>query len=97
MNKDRISQLLIEKNVDYRIASFRFQLIEDLCSVLMPFKFGSEQMSSDQQPTLHLVLPFLKRFRVSGKSIHIEKEISFHSSVRMFVHRTKKILSKSLV
>ena len=65
LDKDKIIQLLNDRNEDRWIASISFKLIDDLCSVLMPFKFGSEQMSADRQPTLHLVLPFLKNFRVS--------------------------------
>jgi len=65
LNKDKIIQLLNDRNEDHWIASISFQLIDDLCSVLMPFKFGSEQLSADKQPTLHLVLPFLKNFKVS--------------------------------
>ena len=65
LNKDKITQLLHDRNEDHWIASISFQLIDDLCSILMPFKFGSEQLSADKQPTLHLVLPFLKSFKVS--------------------------------
>ena len=65
LKKDKIIQLLYDQNEDYWIASISFRLIDDLCSVLMPFKFGSQQMLADKQPSLHLVLPFLKNFRVS--------------------------------
>jgi hypothetical protein len=64
-NKDKIVELLSDRKEEYWISSVSFQLVEDVCSVLMPFKFGSEQLSADKHPTLHLVLPFFKIFKVS--------------------------------
>lgn len=65
VNKDPVIRLLGERGEDHWIDSISFYLVEELCTVLLPFKFGSEQMSADRQPTLHLVLPFLKRFKVN--------------------------------
>lgn len=65
INKDKVVQLLSGRNEEHWIDSISFQLIEDLCAVLLPFKFGSEQLSADKEPTIHLVLPFLKSFKVS--------------------------------
>ena len=65
LNKEKLIQLLHDRNEDHWINSIAFETIDDLCSILMPFKFGSEQLSADKSPTLHLVLPFLKSFKVS--------------------------------
>ncbi len=70
LNKDKVVELLDDRNESHWIASISFQLVEDLCTVLLPFKFGSEQLSADKQPTLHLVLPFLKSFKVNLLSFH---------------------------
>lgn len=63
-NKEMIVKLLLDRNEEHWINGLSFSLIDDLCAILMPFKFGSEQLSADKQPTLHLVLPFLKNFKV---------------------------------
>jgi hypothetical protein len=68
INKEQIVAIMKERNEERWIASISFQLIEDICSVLLPFKFGSEQMSGDKYPTLHLVLPFVKSFKVNSLS-----------------------------
>jgi hypothetical protein len=68
INKEQIVAIMKERNEERWIASISFQLIEDICSVLLPFKFGSEQMSGDKHPTLHLVLPFVKSFKVNSLS-----------------------------
>lgn len=37
-------------------------LLNDMCVILEPFKMASEFLSADKEPTLHLVLPFVKLF-----------------------------------
>jgi hypothetical protein len=64
INKDRVIEVLRERAEDHWIDSIDFQLLDDLCVVLLPFKFCSQELSSDKQPTLHLVLPFIKIFKV---------------------------------
>ena len=65
VNKERIIEVLGERDEDHWIDVIDFQLLDDLCGVLLPFKFCSQELSSDKQPTLHLVLPFMKTLKVS--------------------------------
>ncbi|CAF4856235.1 unnamed protein product [Rotaria magnacalcarata] len=38
-------------------------LVQNLCELLSYFKIASEQLSADQQPTLHLVLPWINKLK----------------------------------
>ena len=64
-NKDKVVEVLTQRNEEHWIGSIDFTLLEEICDVLMPFKLASEELSADKLPTLHLVLPFIKMFKVS--------------------------------
>ena len=40
---------------------FDISLVRELLYLLEPFKAGSEILSSEDQPTLHLILPFCEK------------------------------------
>jgi hypothetical protein len=64
-NKDKVIEVLTQRNEEHWLDSINFTLLEDICDVLMPFKLASEELCADKIPTLHLVLPFIKMFKVS--------------------------------
>ena len=46
-----------------RMDEFDISLVRELLCLLEPFKIGSEILSSENQPILHLILLFVKKFK----------------------------------
>ena len=61
--QQEVVNLLIDRKEEFLFEAIDMQLIKQLVNLLSPFKTGSEILSSDREPTLHLVLPFFKRFK----------------------------------
>ncbi|CAF3591535.1 unnamed protein product [Rotaria sp. Silwood1] len=60
---NQVIYVLAERKEEHYTDDIDINLIKDLIVLLQPFKTGSEILSSENEPTLHLVLPFLKRFK----------------------------------
>ncbi|CAF1458736.1 unnamed protein product [Rotaria sordida] len=59
----QVIYILAERKEEYYTDDIGINLIRDLIVLLEPFKTGSEISSAENEPTLHLVLPFVKRFK----------------------------------
>lgn len=58
-----VLNVLSDRKEEHLIDDLDTHLIKDLIALLEPFKVGSEILSADKEPTLHLVLPFVKKFK----------------------------------
>ena len=47
-NKDKVVEVLTQRNEEHWIGSIDFTLLEEICDVLMPFKLASEELSAEQ-------------------------------------------------
>lgn len=61
VEKEVVTLLAQRKEEDY-VEDIDFTVLSNTCLILETFKMASEFLSADQEPTLHLVLPFLKLF-----------------------------------
>lgn len=60
---DQVVNVLISRKEERFVDEIDIDLIRDIILVLEPFKNGSEILSAEKDPTLHLVLPFVKKFK----------------------------------
>ena len=60
--ENEVMAVLVDRKEDYYIEDIDFILLNNICTILASFKMASEFLSSDQEPNLHLVLPFVKLF-----------------------------------
>ena len=81
VNKNKVVGVLTEREEEPWLGFIEFTILEDLCGVMMPLKLASEESSADKLSKLHLVLPFIKIFKVSAAS-------SFSSALKI---RNRKI------
>ena len=66
VNFKQIEDILLERK-EYSLYMDKIDqsLLRDTAEILSFFKSASEQLSADQQPTLHLVLPWINKLRAS--------------------------------
>ena len=60
--ENEVMAVLVGRKEDYYIEDIDFILLNNMCTILASFMMASEFLSSDQESTLHLVLPFVKLF-----------------------------------
>ncbi len=60
---DEIVDVLLDRKEEHLIDNIDVHLARDTIALLEPFKYGSEILSGNEEPTLHLVLPFVKKFK----------------------------------
>jgi len=60
---DEIFPILANRKEEHYVYDIDIHLVRDMIVLLEPFKNGSEILSADKEPTLHLVLPFVKKFK----------------------------------
>ncbi|CAF2999603.1 unnamed protein product [Rotaria sp. Silwood2] len=60
---NEILAVLAERKEEHLVDDLDIHLVRDLIILLEPFKNGSEILSAEKESTLHLVLPFVKKFK----------------------------------
>ena len=60
---DEILRIIAERKEEHLIEDIDIYLIRDVTVLLEPFKNDSEILSAYKEPSLHLVLPLVKKFK----------------------------------
>lgn len=68
-----ILNILAERREEYLLDDFDISLVQELINLHEPFKNGSKILSSENEPTLHLVLPFVKIFKQTCEMVPSDK------------------------
>ncbi|CAF1525812.1 unnamed protein product [Didymodactylos carnosus] len=61
--KHDLEDILLNRNEEHFLDNIDHTLAKEVADLLSTFKIGSEVLSADDTPTLHLVLPFFKKFK----------------------------------
>ncbi|CAF1372757.1 unnamed protein product, partial [Didymodactylos carnosus] len=62
-NFREVEDILLNRNEEHFLDNIDHTLAKEVADLLSTFKIGSEVLSADDTPTLHLVLPFFKKFK----------------------------------
>ncbi len=65
MNFTNVESIIDDRKETFYLDNINQTILSEICSILSIFKTGSELLSSDDFPTLHLVVPFFKKFQDS--------------------------------
>jgi len=63
INFTQVESILNDRKEVFYLDNINRTILIEICSILTIFKTGSEVLSGDEFPTMHLVIPFLKKFQ----------------------------------
>lgn len=77
-----IFELLAERDELSKLQDIDSQLLQNIIKILTPFNDATKELSYDKQPTIHLVLPWLKKINnhlmiTADDNIHIKNSKSY--------------------